>query len=171
MIERFSLDDDIPLDLTARQPLHIELVPTTSWGDNLRSRLSKADWDRVRKHTYRRANYRCEICGGAGFQQGYNWPVECHEVWGYDDDQHVQTLVRLIALCPRCHLVKHIGRAQQVGKFDEAMGQLRAVNGWDVDSAKAHIREAFRVWQERSRHQWTLDLAFLDECGVQVNGG
>jgi hypothetical protein len=82
--------------------LSIELVPATSWFDNLRSLLPPAEWDALRKATSQAAGHRCEICGG----RGPKWPVECHERWQYDDATHVQTLTGLIALCPECHRVK-----------------------------------------------------------------
>ena len=174
MIDHFTMDED-PFNLDPPPPkqdrpeLTIELVPSSSWGDNLRSRLTKAEWDRLRKHSYRLANYRCEICNDVGTGQGYNWPVECHEVWGYDDVEHVQTLIRLIALCSRCHLVKHIGRAQLMGKHDLAVAHMRKVNGWNAEQAKTHIREAFNVWQERSKFPWTLNLDVLSEHGIQID--
>ena len=38
-----------------------------------------------------------------------------HEIWHYDDENFVQTLIGLIALCPSCHKSKHYGRAINVG--------------------------------------------------------
>lgn len=64
--------------------LSVELVPSTSWFKNLRSMLAPEEWDRLRRKTYREADYRCEICDG----QGPDHPVECHEIWHYDDKQH-----------------------------------------------------------------------------------
>ena len=52
--------------------LTIELVPKGQWGTNLRSRLPKAEWDRLRKAQYQAAGYVCEICGG----EGPSHPVE-----------------------------------------------------------------------------------------------
>lgn len=40
-------------------------------------------------------------------------PVECHEVWDYDDDRKIQRLERRVALCPACHEVKHAGLASK----------------------------------------------------------
>jgi len=141
------------------QQLLIELVPSTAFGDNLRSRLSKRDWDRVRKNTYRKAGYCCEICHGKGKRH----PVECHEVWEYDDGTHVQKLVRTIALCPACHRVKHFGFARMSGTEKQARFHLMRVNGWPPEFANRHIREAFEVWERRSHHNWTLDLSWLEE--------
>ncbi|AKJ73572.1 hypothetical protein SP39_1 [Salmonella phage 39] len=79
------------------------MVPKTAWFTNLRSHLSKSNWDVVRKKCYAKANYKCEICGGKGTKH----PVECHEIWDFGNGKI--TLKGLIALCPSCHEVKHIG--------------------------------------------------------------
>src|SRR3972149_12027864 len=92
--------------------LTIELVPGTTWFSNLRSILPKEDWDALRRPAYRLAGYRCEICGG----RGDRYPVAAHEVWKYDVRKHIQRLIRLIALCPACHEVKHIGLAGGRGR-------------------------------------------------------
>lgn len=138
--------------------LLVELVPQTSWGSNLRSRLPKAEWDRFRKEAYRLANHKCEICGGVGPR----WPVEAHEVWEYDDETHIQKLVRIEAICPNCHGVRHFGRSQAVGNGEVALRHLMATNGWSVKQAVEHVNKAFRVWEERSGQEWTLDLTWLE---------
>ncbi len=92
--------------------LTIELVPKTSWCHNVRALTDELGWDRIRRQVYRQAGYRCEICGGRGPEH----PVECHEVWRYDDRTRVQLLVRMIALCPACHQVKHLGLANVQGR-------------------------------------------------------
>lgn len=62
--------------------LTVELVPRTSWYSNVRSNVLPGVWDRLRRPVFGRARSRCEICGGRGPAH----PVECHEVWEYDDD-------------------------------------------------------------------------------------
>lgn len=138
--------------------LSIELVPASAWYTNVRSNVPKAEWDRLRKAVYLAANYRCEICNGVGDR----WPVECHEVWLYDDKAHTQTLERLIALCPACHEVKHIGRAGVMGRQAEALEHLAAVNEWTLSEARSYAAECFRVWEERSKHDWALDTSALE---------
>ena len=69
--------------------LTVELVPKTAWYKNLRSELPEGKWDQLRKHSYRLAEYKCEICTG----KGDKWPVECHEIWDYDDVNHIQKLI------------------------------------------------------------------------------
>lgn len=97
------------------------------------------------------------MCGGAGPEH----PVECHEVWRYDDDARAQRLERMIALCPSCHRVKRMGKARIDGKYDAALRHLARVNGWTLRRAKRYVRDCFRTWEERSRHEWRLDVSIL----------
>jgi hypothetical protein len=120
-------------------------------------------WEVLKKQTAKLTRYRCEICAG----RGRRWPVECHEVWLYDDKTHTQTLVRLIALCPMCHKVKHIGLASVNGEFDEVRAHLMKVNQWPQQpTADAYIARAFQIFEERSRYEWTLDISYLKQFGI-----
>jgi len=153
--------------------LTIELVPKTSWYSNVRSEVSDREWDAIRKAVYRRADYKCEVCGDTGDEH----PVECHEVWHYDDENHTQRLKRMIALCPDCHQVKHIGYASTQGKGHEAAEHLAKVNDWTLFEAMEYIQDSLEQWRERSQHEWTLDTSilnceeyerFLEERGVHA---
>ena len=139
-------------------PLTIELVPQGQWGSNLRSELPKSEWDSLRGLTYANAGHRCEVCGG----KGSRWPVECHEKWEYDNKNKVQRLIGLIALCPSCHEVKHIGRTMAVGNGKRAVAHIMRVNGWSESFALSYIENAFEVWEKRSGEDWTLDISWLN---------
>lgn len=145
--------------------LTVELVPMSQWADNLRSRLPKSKWDALRHATYAAAHYRCEVCGGVGRKH----PVECHEIWEYDDPTSTQKLVGLIALCPHCHEVKHFGLAQARGRGGPALAHLARVNGWPLAVAALHVQVAFATWNERSIREWTLDLGWLDTLDKPVD--
>jgi hypothetical protein len=151
-------DQPARTDTTEPARLEVELVPEPCWWSNVRSIVDPPVWDRLRRQTYRQAHYRCEICGGRGPQH----PVEAHEVWTYDDLRHVQRLERLIALCPACHEVKHLGLAHIRGVEVRALAHLARVNSWPPATVTLYTRRAFRVWELRSAHQWTLDLGGLD---------
>lgn len=178
-METFRMGDDLPVEkVRLKQPLHVVLIPRTTWEDNVRSRFTKSRWDALRKAQYQRANYQCEICGESGLNQGYAYPVECHEVWEFDDQQHIQKLVRLIALCPGCHQVQHAGREAAVkgsSGLEKVIRRLRKVNGWTAKEAQRHLQKAFDVWQSRSKHKWELDLTALQSSavvpGVGESGG
>ncbi len=140
-----------------RELLTIELVPRTAWYKNVRSNVAPEEWDRLRRIVYERAGHRCEVCGG----RGSKWPVECHEVFAYDDERHTQTLVKLVALCPSCHQVKHIGLAGVRGKLREATAHLAKVNRWSTEDARHYIEGCLELWSRRSQHEWTLDISYL----------
>lgn len=148
-----------PLTLTefGTPKLVIELVPSTAWGDNLRSILTPKMWDTLRKRTYRKAKYKCEVCYG----KGPKWPVECHEIWHYDDATHIQTLNGLIALCPDCHSVKHMGFAHLQGRGDVARAHLAKTNEWSQSTASQYIGLVFKQWEARSQYTWDLNLDWL----------
>ena len=69
--------------------LKSEIVPTSCWYSNVRSNVSKKEWDFLRKKSYESAGHVCEICGDTGKNQGFNHNVECHEIWEYDDNTHI----------------------------------------------------------------------------------
>jgi hypothetical protein len=166
---KFGFGEDPP-EVSLPEPtgnLTVELVPSTSWGANLRSELSSSDWNKLRRQAYKLAGYRCEVCGGKGRQH----PVECHEIWEYDDDKHVQKLTGLVALCPPCHQVKHFGRTDAIGRGPQALLHLQRVNDWDRHRAANYVMDAFAQWQNRSQHEWTLNLTWLEQHGVEVPTG
>jgi len=144
--------------------LTIELVPSTSWFSNVRSEVDPETWDLLRRLTYKKAKYLCEVCGG----RGPTWPVACHEIWQYDDKNHIQKLVGLIALCPSCHEVKHIGLAGIQRHGSRARKHLAKVNEWTRRQTRDYIDWAFEVWEQRSRHVWKLDLDWLKQYGIKL---
>lgn len=151
----------------AKAPLQIELVPSTSWGDNLRSKLPRSQWDRLRKACYANAGFRCELCGGKGRRH----PVECHEIWSYDETDFVQKLEGLIALCPACHRCKHPGNTRRIGLGHLIEPHLMKVNGWAQEQAQHAQGWALMEWDARSAHQWTVDIDWLTEEKPWFNRG
>ncbi len=144
--------------------LSVELVPKTCWFSNVRDHVDKNTWDALRSQAYRKAGHRCEVCGG----RGSRWPVECHEIFEYDDQAHIQTLIGLVALCPNCHEIKHIGLANIRGRGREAREHLAKINGWTPEQTRDYLRDVAARWRERSKHHWQLDLTFLDQFGVKI---
>lgn len=139
--------------------LTIELVPKTSFYSNVRSMLPKSTWFKIRKETIFNANNVCEICGGTTSYRG----LDCHEVWEYDDINHIQKLIKIIALCNKCHEVKHIGKAQIDGNFNRARKWFKEINNLSELDVRNLIIEAFTTWGERSQHQWQTDISILEE--------
>ena len=145
--------------------LSIELVPKTCWFSNVRSAVTKQQWDYIRSLISDKAWSVCEICGGVGPKH----PVECHEIWHYDDKNQIQKLTGMIALCPDCHGVKHFGFSQLQGKAEKAIKHFMKVNKIGQAEAESIIFKAFKTWEQRSQKQWTLDISHLKEYGIDVD--
>jgi hypothetical protein len=139
--------------------LSIELVPSSSWYNNVRSAVPSKQWDIIRKKVYKKADHKCEICGGVGSK----WPVECHEVWNYDDESSTQTLVRMIALCPNCHKAKHLGRTLLTRDSERIIEHIMKVNDFSEDELMKFVEEAFALFEERSLKDWIVDISALEE--------
>lgn len=136
--------------------LTIELVPETAWYSNMRKFMSKEKWDILRKQVYKQYNYHCGVCDATGM-------MNCHEIWEYDDENHIQTLKGFIALCTMCHHCKHIGLAgilADEGKldYDAVIEHFCKVNECSSRQMDDVVSEAFEVWEKRSWHRWDVDL-------------
>lgn len=147
------------MDKWKTMKLYIELVPETCFYENLRKVLPKKEWDKIRKEVYAKANHKCKICGVSG-------KLNCHEFWEYDDTNAIQYLKGFQALCDNCHNIKHIGFVNvQISKgiwpkevLDDLAKHFMKVNNVGIDKFNQHVKEAFDVWQERSKKKWKTDL-------------
>lgn len=140
--------------------LTIELVPNTSWGNNIRALMTKRQWNALRGMICDRAWGTCVVCGNS------EKPLECHEEWHYNEKTQIQKLTGLLALCPNCHMVKHIGLARVQGKYDEGLKHLMKVNGLNKKEAENYVKESFSIWRGRNQYHWTLDLSYLKRYGI-----
>jgi hypothetical protein len=135
--------------------LEIELVPNSLWYLNLRKMLPQKEWDKIRFETYAKYNNCCGICGA-------KIKLNCHEIWEYDDINHIQKLKGFIALCDNCHMIKHIGFAGiQADKglldMDQLINHFIKVNNVNKEEFENHKEKSFKLWKERSTFDWTVD--------------
>ena len=151
--------------------LNIELVPKTAWGVNLRSLLKRKDWDFLRKRQYKIADGVCQICGDKGTNQRRKYDLECHEQWHYDDETHIQTLKGVIALCPWCHEVVHFGHTELQGRGTQALQHMMHINQCDKRAAINAIKDVQRIWADRSKHAWKIDMSWLDADNIRLKDG
>lgn len=140
--------------------LTIELVPKTAWYTNVRSMVSKKDWDNIREEIYMKAGYKCQICDAAE-------PLECHEIWEYDDKNQIQKLKGMIALCKSCHEVKHIGLADRKGLAPKAREHLSQINSWSKEKTLAYIKKQVNKWKKRSKLKWKLNIDWLENRNIK----
>ena len=136
--------------------LTFEFVPEECWGYSLYHILTPTDWDKVRKDAYRRAGYRCCICGTKG-------RLEAHEQWHYDDGQALQKLVDVLALCQACHEVKHISRTQLMGRGMDAMMHFMRVNECSQMEYHEALQNANEEYLKRNKTEgWVTDISWLE---------
>jgi hypothetical protein len=134
-------------------------IPPESHGKNLRSILPTEDWDLLRSDCYIKAEYLCEICHGKGRAH----PVECHEEWELDYKKKIQKLVALQALCPNCHLVKHIGRAAKTGKFERAFKHFCKVNKLNALAGEQALRDILNSQLDLLGISFKIDIEFAKQ--------
>ena len=137
--------------------LTAELVPSTVWFSSLYRLMSRETWNSIRDGIIRENGRKCQICGET------DGIMNLHEIWEYDDANHVQKLKGFVLLCRMCHHVKHIGLAgilADEGKLDynEVIKHFCKVNSCSKKDFKKHVDRAFEVWKERSKHQWKQDF-------------
>jgi hypothetical protein len=155
-------------DRSFGEGLFVDMVPSSCWFTNVRSCVSPKDWERLRRMLTRRAGQRCEICGQREEHNARRW-LEAHERWSYDESGPTQILRRLICLCTDCHTTTHFGLAGLHGKANEARAHLCKVTGMSMAQANEHIRNAWAVWEERSKIHWSLSLDLLTAAaGIQA---
>lgn len=138
-------------------PLTIELVPRPLWRKSLKQLLPRQRWDALRRQVYRQYHHQCQACGAT------DTIMYCHEIWAYDDDQHVQRPEDLSALCELCHHCTHLGYAEKearAGKLDmEALiRHLCRVTGFSPEDFDVLREAAFEQWAYRSEFTWTQDF-------------
>jgi hypothetical protein len=137
-----------------------DMLPSTTWEDNVRTAVSSERWDKLRRYSYAAAGHRCEICGSKGDPH-----LECHEKWGFNDATRIQKLIKFLSLCPKCHKAHHIGYARSAGMLPVVLAHIQAINGWDAAQMATALANAEALWRKRSAHTWTVDLSWLDTGG------
>lgn len=96
--------------------------------------------------------------------------LEAHEDWSYDEGNCVQKLDCVLAICPDCHSVIHIGRTQLMGNEDRAIAHFCKVNDCRYSD---YIKELAKANEYHKRlnaiAEWKLDVSYITEvlerCG------
>lgn len=145
--------------------LTIELLPKGAWDNDLSKTLSKKDWDFLRNKCYERANHKCEICGYETDE------LDAHEVWDFDIKSKTQTLKNIIALCSKCHGVKHMRNSQRLGFGENAKRHFMKVNNCSNFEFASHYAQAQMDFEERNeilRWKINADLEKFGGKGMEI---
>lgn len=159
--------DTLPLEPGGVR-VRCDALPPTVWGSNVRALAERSPergvWDRLRFATGDAAENRCEACGvESSTPGGRPRRPDCHERWVFDltGPVPVQRLDRLVALCPGCHEVQHLGRATTLGRRPVVLATLMRVNRWQRIDAVADIVRADHRFRLMADHRFDLDLSVL----------
>lgn len=137
--------------------LNFELVPDSCWFSNLRSALPQSVWDKIRKKAYKNAGGKCSICGKSA-------RLEAHERWEYDEQNKIQKLVEIIAVCHDCHSVIHIERTRLYGDEKAAEEHFMRVNNCSYAEYRKALGKANEDHQRRNKiAEWQADTSYLVE--------
>jgi hypothetical protein len=142
-------------------PLKLEpqLVPRPLWGKSAAKLFKyRAVWKKIRRDALQKANGACEVCRHVP-NELYGDPLNCHEVWKYDDRLRTATLNAFRIHCVKCDSAAHIGMAITYGAGEAAIAQLAKVNGIHTEDAKALVGRATSIWRVRSKKEWTLRIS------------
>ncbi len=138
------------------EKIKFELVPDGCWGYNLRSILSKEQWDYIKKYVKSKSGGKCTVCGAKSSR------LDAHEKWRYDGESATVILEDIIAVCRDCHNAIHMNRTLLCGNGERAENHYMAVNG----ASYAEYREALGKANEIQRKlnsisEWKLDMSAL----------
>ena len=136
--------------------LEFEMVPDSCWYSNLRSILSKKQWDYIKADAKRHANGKCMICGKKTDR------LEAHEKWSYNEKTQTQKLEDIVAVCSDCHSVIHIGRTQLKGNEERAEEHYMKVNNCSYAEYRKNLGKANELHRRLNLvPEWKLDLTYL----------
>ena len=141
--------------------LTIDLLPKGAWGNDFSKTLSKKDWDTLRNKCYERANHKCAICGYVTDD------LDAHEVWNFNVENKTQKLIDIIALCSRCHGVKHMRNSYRLGYGEDSKTHFMKVNNASELDFIAHLTEAEMKFEEQNKvYRWKI-VADLNKFGLK----
>jgi hypothetical protein len=89
--------------------------------------------------------------------------LHCHEIWEYDDENHIQKLKGFIALCVACHEVKHLMRSRLMADenqldYEKLISHFMTVNQCSREAFDEYQARVFAEYQVRSESDWTVDF-------------
>jgi hypothetical protein len=133
-----------------------ELVPEPLWERSVYHALKRRKpWKDIRQTVIDEANSTCSICGEKRDKGMY-----CHEVWDYDDSEHIATLVDFSLSCPMCNHAHHIGMTSTLGGdiLERTIDHLKRINNMTDEETDELLGFVKGQWVERSMHQWEIRI-------------
>lgn len=139
--------------------LTITMLPKGAWNNDLSKTLPKQDWEKLRDFALKRAGGRCEICGYKTND------LDVHEEWEFNIEKKTQTLKQVLAICSKCHGVKHFKNSVRLGYGEQAAEHFIKVNNCsEMDFASNLSKSILEYNQRNAIYRWKI-VAALDKFG------
>jgi len=145
--------------------LCIDMIPQKCWFNNVRKHIKASNWNILRNFIYNRVDNKCECCNVLKTAEN---PLEAHERWDYDNINKIQKLIRLVALCRKCHLSTHMGYANVTGRRKEARQHLMEVRNFTEEEFEKHYEEVGNLWVIRNNIDYILDISLITNNGFEL---
>jgi len=131
--------------------LAIEPIPAGSQLASLAKLMPRDHWDRLRRAVYRRAGYRCEVCGRPG-------RMYCHEVWQFNERTGCQWLRGFQALCCDCHDVKHVLFVRDDRNQARLLQHFVTINRLTCQQGRAYLQAARQRQSQLNQRDWIVNF-------------
>lgn len=131
-------------------------------------------WHKISKEKEALAKGRCKFCRRSSKAYGKQYDTDCHEVWGYNTTTKVQELLRLEALCVKCHGVKHLNqydlsatnlpdhiKAKSATEFQNLLWRYSKINKISLEEATVDYKIALEEVAKLSGIKFTLSMPAL----------
>ena len=150
--------------------LQISLIPSPLHGRNLRKKIGKKRWNRIRDGIKEEEGPICEICGDTSDR------IHGHEEWEYDTSTTpaVATLKRIGLVCWKCHGVHHYGlavtfaRQGHTDQLQQITEHFCRINGVDETALVDHLSDALRRFGALNELEWAIDYgAYYRLIGIR----
>ena len=119
-------------------------------------------------------NDHIEFCSRNAWSEicGYKTDaLDVHEEWEFNAEKKTQTLKQIIAICSKCHGVKHFKNSVRLGYGEEAQKHFMKVNNCSEMEFASHLNKALLEYNERNFvYRWKIlaDLEKFDGSGIEV---
>jgi hypothetical protein len=128
-----------------------EYLPVGALGNTVRNNEGNDAWFRIRPHVFKRAKYKCELCGVKA-------PLDCHESWSFKDN--TQKLEKLMGVCRKCHDCIHLNHRAYGYNIQDLLEHIQNV----LKVPKEELLKMSEIAENRKTEIDNIDWDFDSSC-------
>lgn len=133
-------------------------VPTPLHGMAPRVVFGESWWNMKRQAAYQSSGNCCIACGRPAFMTETG-RLEAHEMWEFDYENGVGTVIDIVPLCHYCHNFIHSGRLYMVMGEEKTRDEVRAI-----------LEHGFKILAENNLKAFPFTVSFAREMSVDTHG-